>query len=126
EAKLEAGKVTRMLTQNSLPSSLLLTISAQVPQYSVELAHQVRNAIEAAVERNVAYAVLLSGGLDTSIVASIASRRGPLKAYTVALEDAPSPDNEYARLMANRLKLNHKLHVFELDGLMRTLHEVMG
>ena len=97
-----------------------------MPQYSVELVHQVRNAIEAAVERNVAYAVLLSGGLDTSIVASIASRRGPLKAYTVALEDAPSPDNEYARLMANRLKLNHKLHVFDMDELMRTLPEVIG
>src|SRR5438552_17414533 len=87
---------------------------------------QVRNAIEAAVERNVADAVLLSGGLDTSIVASIASRQGRLKAYTVALEDAPSLDNEYARLMANRLKLNHVLHVFDMDVLMRTLHEVIG
>ncbi|TMI23532.1 hypothetical protein E6H24_08620, partial [Candidatus Bathyarchaeota archaeon] len=68
-----------------------MTISAQAPQYSVELMHRVRNAIEAAIERNVADAVLLSGGLDTSIVASIASRQGRLKAYTVALEDAPSP-----------------------------------
>src|SRR5437667_9793227 len=88
--------------------------------------HQVRKVIEAAIERNVADAVLLSGGLDTSIVASIASRQGPLKAYTVALEDAPSPDNEYARLMANRLKLDHVLHVFEMDELMRTLPEVIG
>src|SRR5213083_381668 len=88
--------------------------------------HQVRKVIEAAVERNVADAVLLSGGLDTSIVASIASRRGPFKAYTVALEDAPSPDNESACLMANRLKLDHKLHVFDMDELMRTLPKVIG
>src|SRR5437867_12343046 len=28
--------------------------------------------------------------------------------------------------MANRLKLNHKLHVFDMDELMRTLPEVIG
>src|SRR5947199_10195706 len=88
--------------------------------------HRVRNAIEAAIERNVADAVLLSGGLDTSIVPSIASRQEPLKAYTVALEDAPSTDNEYARLMANPLKLNHERHVIELDELMATPASVIG
>ncbi len=87
--------------------------------------HRVRNTIASAVQRNVAETVLLSGGLDTSIVASLASHQSPLRAYTVALEDAPSPDIEYARLMANRLKLNHKLHVFGMDELMKTLPEVI-
>ena len=85
----------------------------------------VRKIIESAVERNPAEAILLSGGLDTSIVASIAARIGPLRAHTVAMEGAPSPDIEYARVMARRLKLNHQLHVFGMDELMRTLPEVI-
>lgn len=86
---------------------------------------RVRRTIESAVERNLAESVLLSGGLDTSIVASIAARAGPLRAYTVALEATPSPDIEYAGLMAKRLGLNHKVHVFGMDELMRTLPDVI-
>jgi asparagine synthase (glutamine-hydrolysing) len=67
----------------------------------------------------------LSGGLDTSIVATLATRRGALGAYTVALEGAPSPDIEYAHFMARHLGLNHKLHVFGMNELMGTLPEVI-
>ena len=73
----------------------------------------------------MAEAILLSGGLDTSIVASLASRQARLRAYTVALEGAPSPDIEYANLMAKHLGLDHKLHVFTVEELMENLPEVV-
>ncbi len=90
-----------------------------------EIIRDLRAALESAVERNSAEALLLSGGLDTSIIASLAARHGPLGAYTVALEGAPSPDVEYANLMARHLGLKLKLHVFGIEELMENLPEVV-
>ena len=99
------------ITQSLVPSSKII--------------RDLRAALESAVERNTAEGILLSGGLDTSIIASLAARYGPLRAYTVALEGAPSPDIEYANLMAKHLRLNHKLHVFGMEELMENLLEVV-
>ncbi len=90
-----------------------------------EAALRLRTSLKAATNRNRAEAILLSGGLDTSIIATLASRHGPLKAYTVALEGVPAPDIEYAKLMTKRLGLKHKVHVFSLQEFMQTLPEVV-
>lgn len=82
-----------------------------------EVCHRLQLLLEKAVEKNVAEGILLSGGLDTSILASIASRYVHLKAVTVAFQNAPAPDIEYAALIANRLGLEHILHVFDEDEL---------
>jgi asparagine synthase (glutamine-hydrolysing) len=102
-----------------------LLASAQALTPPPELLRDLRAAVESAVERNKAEAILLSGGLDTSIVAALASRLGPLKAYTIALESAPSPDIEYADLMAKALGLNHKLHTFTVEEFMENLPELV-
>jgi len=69
-------------------------------------------ALDESVERNLAEGILLSGGLDTSILAYLASKRVRLKAFTVALQNAPAPDITYAALMANRFGLKHFVHSF--------------
>lgn len=89
------------------------------------LSNDLRISLEEAVKRNTAEAILLSGGFDTSIIATIASGYGPLRAYTVALKDAPAPDVHYAGLMAKRLGLKHSLHVFDLEEYLKTLPEVV-
>ena len=99
--------------------------SAQALTPPPELLRDLRAAVESAVERNKAEAILLSGGLDTSIVAALASKQGLLRAYTIALEGAPSPDIKYANLMAEHLGLNHKLHIFGVEELMENLPEVV-
>lgn len=99
--------------------------SVQTVNPSPDLLRDLRASLESAVKRNLAAAILLSGGLDTSIVATIASRHGPLRAYTVALEGAPAPDMEYAEVMAKRLGLKHDVHVFSLREFMQTLPEVV-
>lgn len=73
---------------------------------------KLRLLIKEAVKRNLAEGILLSGGLDTSILATIASKHISLKAFTIAFQGAPAPDIEYATLMAKHLKLNHHIHYF--------------
>lgn len=75
----------------------------------------VRKCVEEAVERNVEEGVLLSGGLDTSILVALASRKRRLRTFTVALKGAPSPDVYYAKLVARRFDVEHMLRVFSLE-----------
>jgi asparagine synthase (glutamine-hydrolysing) len=74
-------------------------------------------ALDESIERNIADGVLLSGGLDTSILAYLASKHVRLNAFTAALRNAPAPDIEYSTLMANRLGLTHFVYQFYEDEL---------
>ena len=102
-----------------------MIVSAQATTALPELLRELRASVESAVERNRAEAILLSGGLDTSIVASLASKHQPLRAYTIALDGAPSPDLEYADMMAKDLDLNHKVYKFSVEEFIGNLAEVV-
>jgi len=74
-------------------------------------------ALEESVKRNLTDGMLLSGGLDTTLLACLASRWTKPSCITVALRGAPTPDVGYARLVASHLKLNHYVHYFGGDEL---------
>ncbi len=86
---------------------------------------ELQTLLEKAVKKNLAQGILLSGGLDTSILAVIASKFVSPKAFTVALQGAPAPDVKYATLMANRLKLKHVVHYFGEDELYEGVKKVV-
>jgi len=66
---------------------------------------QLRKLVYVAVERNLAKGILLSGGLDTSIIAAVASRHLKLKGVTVAFRDAP--DVNFAKIIAEKFGVDH-------------------
>jgi len=71
-----------------------------------------RLLLDKAIKCDKAGGVLLSGGLDTSIVALIAKRYVPeLKAFTVTMEGFDE-DLKYAKRVAQFLELDHKVHFF--------------
>ncbi len=85
-------------------------------------------ALEESVRRNLADGLLLSGGLDTAILAYLASKRSQPSCVTVALRGAPALDVDYAKLVASRLGLRHYVHYFgddELDEGIRAAIRVM-
>jgi len=82
-----------------------------------EICFKLRLLLQEAVKRNLTDGILLSGGLDTSILAAIASKSASLRAFTVALEGAPAPDVQYATLMASSLKLEHVVYCLKNDEL---------
>lgn len=77
-----------------------------------ELCSEVRSLLEKAVARKLGDGILLSGGLDTSVLAVLASKYAHLKAFTIAFQEAPAPDIEYATLMAKYLGLKHTVRFF--------------
>lgn len=69
--------------------------------------------IEAVKKRmNGVGGISLSGGLDSSIIAAIAREYNPdLRLFTGAVEKAPGPDLENAKLMAEFLGMEHHIYL---------------
>ena len=81
-------------------------------------------ALGESVKRNLTDGLLLSGGLDTAILAYLTSKWVKPSCITVALHGAPAPDVDYAKLVASRLELKHYVHYFgseELDESIRAV-----
>ncbi|MBI4187641.1 MAG: hypothetical protein HY529_00360 [Chloroflexi bacterium] len=85
-------------------------------------------ALEESVRRNLTDGLLLSGGLDTAILAYLASKWVKPSCITVALRGAPAPDVDCARLVAGRLGLEHYVHYIgdeELEEGLRAAIRIM-
>ncbi|MBC2717686.1 MAG: hypothetical protein HF978_20475 [Desulfobacteraceae bacterium] len=71
-------------------------------------------------------AVSLSGGLDSSIIAAIAKEYNPnIKLFTGAVEKAPGPDLENAKLMAEYLGLEHHIYMITDDDIKNFLSDAV-
>jgi len=84
---------------------------------------QLRSKLEEAVERSQADGILLSGGLDTSILAFVAR---PNVGFTVALKDFPASDLSYSEQISKLLGIKHKKMEFTTEEALATLPEVIG
>ncbi len=82
-------------------------------------------ALEESVKRNLTDGLLLSGGLDTAMLAYLTSKWVKPSCITVALRGAPAPDVDYAKLIASRLKLRHYVHYFGDEELGESIRAVI-
>lgn len=91
-----------------------------------EILLKIRTLLEEAVKRNLAEGILLSGGLDSSILAVLASKFTSLKAFTVGFNSVPAPDIEYASLLSSKLRLKHVIYRFDEYDLHEAIRRVIG
>jgi len=83
---------------------------------------QLRSKLKEAVERCRAEGMLLSGGLDTGILAFVAR---PSMAFTVALKGSPASDLSYSEKISKLLGIQHKKMEFTTEEALNTLPEVI-
>jgi len=87
------------------------------PQTIEEAAATLRQLLIEAVQKRMpgVRGVSLSGGLDSSVVAAIASEYNPdLHLFTGTIDSAPGPDLENAVIMAKFLGLEHRHHIYRI------------
>ncbi|MEM3518000.1 MAG: asparagine synthase C-terminal domain-containing protein [Nitrososphaerales archaeon] len=90
-----------------------------------EICIKIRSLLKEAVLRNLSEGILLSGGLDTSILAYLASDINKLRAITVAFNATLAPDVEYAKLITKTLNLDHIVHLFDKNELFNSIPMVI-
>ncbi|KUK00264.1 MAG: Asparagine synthetase [Thermococcales archaeon 44_46] len=85
----------------------------------------IRKSLEYAVRLRSAkkVGVLFSGGLDSSLIALLASKYSDVTLYTAGAEG--SPDLEWARKVSEKLGLKLREYVFDLDDVKNSLEKVM-
>jgi len=89
----------------------------------MDICEQLRSKLKEAVERSRADGILLSGGVDTGILAFVAR---PSTGFTVALKGSPAPDLGYSEKIAKLLGIRHKKMEFTTEEALATLPEVIS
>ena len=85
----------------------------------------VARALEDSVQRHLANGLLLSGGLDTTLLAYVIAKWVRPECVTVALRGAPAPDVGYADMVARNLELSHYVHYFDNNELEEAMQVVI-
>ncbi len=88
-----------------------------------DVSKRLRLLLDGAVRRNIAQCILLSGGLDTSIVTTLASKYSEMTGITVSLGEAP--DVKFAKLIAERFGLKHRIVRTNYNDIERNITEVV-
>ena len=87
-------------------------------QASTKLREYLFKAVKKRLDDGAVGGMLISGGLDSSIIASIANKIKPdLPAFTVAIDGAP--DLENAKIMAEFLDIEHRIYKFNVNEIMQ-------
>ena len=88
----------------------------------MNICEQLRGKLKEATGRNRADSILLSGGLDTSILAFLAR---PATAFTAALRYAQAPDLVYSDKISRLLRMEHKKIEYTTQEALNALPEVI-
>jgi len=93
-------------------------------------AAHLRKLLGNALERSTADGILLSGGLDTSVLSAIVAQQGrALRAVSVSVAGAVSPDEPFAKMMAERCGFSLRVlrpSLAELIAAMPAVMQVLG
>ena len=90
-----------------------------------EVAAELRALLEKAVKKNLTEGMLFSGGIDTSILATIVSKYVRIRGFTCAFKQANALDLKYAKLMAKQLNIEHYINPFDEDEIFEVIPHVV-
>lgn len=98
----------------------------EVDQVLVKINELLTKAVEKRLTADVPVGFLLSGGLDSSLVCTIAARmlNKPIKTFAVGIEDGPI-DTKYARIVADYLGADHTEVLFKKQEIFDTLSSLI-
>src|SRR5579859_6023750 len=111
-------------TAPEVPSAGMAGGALAVADELPEAAARVREAVIRATARRPAECMLLSGGLDTAILAPLAHAGGMRAAVTV-LTCADAPDRPFAVAVASRLRWRHYVVEAPFDDLLTEMDFVV-
>jgi len=91
-------------------------------EYVEELRSILEGAVKARLVADVPVGVFLSGGLDSGLVAALATKQNQeLECFSIGFEDPSFDESLYAKQIARSLKAKHHLKVFTMKEMLEHL-----
>jgi asparagine synthase (glutamine-hydrolysing) len=104
--RLHAGKVVSRTTWFTPPAPDLSDPREQAARVE-ELSSVLEKVVAEHLMADVPVGLLLSGGLDSSVIAAMAARQGPLTTICMGFENSPVDERANARLVAEHVGSRH-------------------
>ena len=103
-------------------------------EWGAELIRRLDEAVQRRLQADVPVGVFLSGGIDSTLIATLAGRYHPsIETFSIGFDDKTFDEREYARIGAKAAKTLHHEEVFSAEGCLEwaqvtagKLDEVMG
>lgn len=70
--------------------------------------------------------IVLSGGIDSSLLAAYASKIRQITGVTMVLDDAEAPDRYYSEILAEKLGIRHLLETYTLEEAADAARKIVG
>jgi len=92
-------------------------------EYLEELREILERAVTARLVADVPVGVLLSGGLDSGLVAALATKQNQqLECFSIGFEEPSFDESVYAGQIAQSLKVKHQLKIFNMEEMLENLY----
>ena len=98
------------------------------PALAAALWTEMSDAVRRQLVADVPVGIFLSGGLDSSTVATLATAHAPgrMKAFSIGFEEADFDESGYARQVAERLGVEHVVEMLHERNLLDVVDEALG
>ncbi len=129
--QLGAGEVLTYSEGNIVITSQYSPLLAPpLPQEGAELLHTLtqtlRESVSLRIPVTVPYACLLSGGLDSSLIAAMVAQEGELSTYCIGYEGYEKYDERvYAQEMSDHISSNHQEVIFRKEDFFESIDSVL-
>ncbi len=90
-----------------------------------EVAAKLHELLKEATMKNLTKDMLFSGGIDTSVLATIVSKKVRIRGFTCAFKEANALDLKYAKLMAKQLRIEHYINSFGEKEIFEAIPDVV-
>lgn len=80
-------------------------------KYRTEIQQIIDDSINKQLNSEFPICILLSGGIDSGLIAATASKLREIEALTIGFEHDQFDESERAKLLASKLNINHRVHV---------------
>ena len=94
-------------------------------EYIENIDFLIKNSIQKRMVSEVELGAFLSGGLDSSLIASyLQNECRDLNTFNIAFEDSSFDESDYSKIVSNHLRTNHHIETFSSDAMLNQLPSI--